>query len=93
MIVGTAEVKLYASWFTSLKEKRMISKSLIAQVRHKFNVSIAEIDEQDTHQTLILGIAWVTGSVRQSDSILEQIIRFIETNTEAEVRDVRHELR
>jgi hypothetical protein len=93
MIVGTAEVKLYASWVTSLKEKRMIAKSLIALVRHKFNVSIAEIEEQDRHQTLILGIAWVTGSVRQSDSILEQIIRFIETNTEAEVQDVLHELR
>jgi hypothetical protein len=93
MIVGTAEIKLYASWVTSLKEKRMLAQSLIARVRQKFNVSVAEIEEQDTHQTLVLGIAWVTGSVRQADSILEQVVRFIESSTEAEVQDVLHELR
>jgi uncharacterized protein len=93
MIVGTAEITLHASWITSLKEKRMLAKSLIAQVRHKFNVSIAEVEAQDTHQTLIIGIAWVTGSVRQSDSILEQVLRFVENNTEAEIQDIQHENR
>jgi uncharacterized protein YlxP (DUF503 family) len=93
MIIGTAEITLHASWIGSLKEKRMLAKSLIAQVRHKFNVSVAEVGAQDTHQTLIIGIAWVTGSVRQSDSILEQVLRFVENNTEAEIQDIQHEIR
>ena len=71
----------------------MLAKSLIAQLRKKFNVSVAEVEAQDTHQTLVLGIAWVTGSVRQSDSILEQVLRFVEDNTEAEIQDTRHEIR
>ena len=93
MIVGTVEIKLYAAWISSLKEKRMLAKSLTAQLRHKFNVSVAEVEAQDIHQTLVLVIAWVTGSVRQSDSILEQVLRFIESNTEAEILDSRHEIR
>lgn len=53
MIIGTVEIKIYAAWVESLKEKRMIVKSLIAKTRNKFNVSIAEIAEQDTHQTIV----------------------------------------
>ena len=71
----------------------MLAKSLTAQLRHKFNVSVAEVEAQDIHQTLVLGIAWVTGSVRQSDSILEQVLRFVENHTEAEILDSRHEIR
>ena len=93
MIVGTAEITFHASWISSLKEKRMLAKSLMAQVRHKFNVSSAEIGAQDVHQTLVLGIVWVTGSVRQSDSILEQVLRFVENSTEAEIQDIQHEIR
>ena len=93
MIVGTVEIKLYASWVSSLKEKRMVVKSLIAKTQNKFNVSIAEVNEQDTLQTIILGIACVSGSVRQTDSILDQVIAFVEEHTDAEVLDILRELR
>lgn len=93
MIIGSVEIKLYASWVLSLKEKRMVVKSIIAKTQNKFNVSIAEVEEQDTLQTVVLGIAWVTSTVRQADSILEQLLTFIEDNTDAEIVNVLHELR
>ncbi len=93
MIIGTAEIKLYASWVSSLKEKRMVVKSIIAKTQHKFNVSIAEVAEQDTLQSIVLGIACVTGTVRQADSILHHVIEFIEDNTEAEILDILREFR
>jgi len=93
MIIGSLEIKLYAPWVSSLKEKRMLVKSIIAKTQHKFNVSIAEVDEQDTHQTIILGIACVAGTVSQSDSILDHVIAFIENNTEAEMMDIQREIR
>lgn len=93
MIVETAEIKLHAPWVSSLKEKRMIVKSLIARTRNKFNVSIAEIAEQDTHQTIILGVACVTSSVSQADSIIEHIIALIEGSTEAEIMKITREIR
>ena len=39
-----------AEWVTSLKEKRMVVKSLVEKTKHKFNVSVAEIENQDIHQ-------------------------------------------
>ncbi len=93
MIVGTVEIKLYAPWISSLKEKRMIVKSLIARTRNKFNVSIAEIAEQDTHQTIILGVACATSSVSQADSIIDHVIALVESSTEAEIIKIDREMR
>ena len=93
MIVGTIEIKLYASWVESLKEKRMIVKSIIAKTRNKFNVSIAEIAEQDTHQTIILGVACATSSVSQADSIIDHVIALVESSTEAEIIKIDREMR
>ncbi len=93
MIVGAAEIKLHAPWVSSLKEKRMVVKSIIGKVRNRFNVSIAEIAEQDTHQTIILGLAWVAGTVSQADSIVDHVLGFIESNSEAEIIEVQREMR
>ena len=93
MIVAIAEVKLYAPWVNSLKEKRMVVKSMIAKVQNKFHVSIAEAGENDVHQTIVLGIACVAGDAAQGDSILDHVLNFIEENTEAEITDVQREVR
>ena len=45
------KIKLYAPWVHSLKEKRMVVKSLLAKIRNKFQVSVAEVEAQDVHQT------------------------------------------
>ncbi len=93
MIIGTATVRLYAPWVHSLKEKRMVVNSVIDKVQNKFNLSIAEIEAQDTHQTIVLGMACVTGSVRLADSIIDTALAFIGAHTEAEILDVRREIR
>lgn len=93
MIIEAATIKIYAPWAHSLKEKRMIVKSLIAKTKNKFNVSIAEVDAQDIHQTIVLGLACVAGTVAQADSMVESILTFIEDNADAEITEVRRELR
>lgn len=93
MMVATAQVKLYASWVHSLKEKRMIVKSIIAKVHNKFNVSIAEVDENDIHQTIVLGIAGIAGDTAQADSILDHTLNFIEGSTDAEIINIEREVR
>lgn len=92
MIVKTIVIKLYAPWVHSLKEKRGIVKSICSKVSNKFNVSIAEVDEQNTHQTIVLGLAYVSIDAVQADRIYEHIINFIEDNTDAEMVDVIHEI-
>ncbi len=93
MIVGTLRIKLYAPWVHSLKEKRMELKSIIARTENKFKVAIAEVDAQDVHQTIVLGIACVTQTTSMADSVLDKVMEFIEGNTEAEIVEVEKEIR
>ena len=92
MVIGTMIIKLHAPWVHSLKEKRMVVKSISAKVSNKFNASVAEVAEQDLHQSIVLGIACVTTSVAHGDSILDTIINFVESNTEAEIIEIQREI-
>lgn len=92
MIVGSAKITIHAPWVHSLKEKRMVVKSLCAKARNKFNVSIAEVEEQDIHQIVALGISVVSTDMRQTESILDEVVRFIESNTEAEITNIEREI-
>lgn len=92
MVIGVIKLKLYVPWVHSLKEKRMIVKSLCGKVRNKFNASIAEVEEQDTHQTIVFGLSCITSDTSHADSILDSIINFIEGNTEGEILQIDREI-
>lgn len=92
MYIGALQIELRAIWVNSLKEKRMIIKSLIAKTKNKFNVSISEVDKQDNHKMIVLGIACVSNSNSQIHSILDNVISFVEENTEAEIIDIHKEI-
>jgi len=91
MIILFMKVTLRASWVHSLKEKRMVVKSIVQKLKNKFNISVAEAENQDTHNTLVIGIAGICANSAQSDSIMEHIITFIESNTDAEIIDIKKE--
>ena len=93
MIIVAVKIKLYAPWIQTLKEKRMVTKSIIAKTRNKFNVSISEIDDQDRHKTIILGIALVADSIARSDTIIDKLVKFIENNHQAEIQEIIREFR
>ena len=71
----------------------MIVKSLIARLQNKFHVSAAEIDEQDTHQIIVIGVAAVVPHSAMADSLMDEILQFVEDNTEAEILDETREIR
>ena len=84
---------MYAPWVHSLKEKRMIVRSMIAKLQNKFHVSAAEIEEQDTHQIIVIGVAAIVPHQALADSLMDEISRFVEENTEAEILDEAREIR
>ena len=92
MIIGTAKIHLFANWVHSLKEKRMVVKSIIDKTKHKFNVSIAEIEDQDLHQSIVIGIACVSTDKRHADSQIQNVINFIEDNTDAMIQSIETDL-
>ncbi len=93
MNIAAMTFRLHAQLVHSLKEKRMIVKSLIAQLQNRFHVSAAEIDEQDTHQIIVIGVAAVVPHNAMADSLMEEISQFVETATEAEVLEETREIR
>ena len=93
MLVGTLQIKCYAPYVHSLKEKRMIVKSISGRLKSLFNISVGEVGQQDIHQTIIIGIATIADSTAQCDSILDHIIDFVEENCEAEMTEVIREIR
>ena len=93
MKVLTIEVKLYAPWIQSLKEKRMVIKSLVAKIINKFHVSVAEIDAQDVHKTIVIGIAMIVDSEIKGDLMEECFVNFIEDSTEAQILEIVSEIR
>ena len=88
MFVLCAELTFYIPQATSLKDKRQVRRSIIEKTRHKFNVSVAEVDTQDILQTLTIGIAVVSGDAAHSRNSIDEIIRFMENNADAELTAV-----
>ena len=93
MRIAAMTFRLHAPWVHSLKEKRMIVKSLVAKLQNRFRVSAAEIDEQDTHQIIVIGVAAIVPHNAMADSLMEEISSFVEDNTEAEILDEEREIR
>ena len=92
MIVAVALLELHIEYAQSLKEKRMVVKSLRDKLRHRFEISAAEVGLQDVHQRAQLGIAFVTGSRPTAEALLEKIQDFVETSTDAVVSGWTSEL-
>ena len=93
MKISVMTFRLRGSWIHSLKEKRMVVKSLIAKLQNKFHVSAAEIDEQNTHQIIVIGVAAIVPHNAFADSLMEEISLFVEENAEAELIDEQREIR
>lgn len=86
------KINLRASWVHSLKEKRMVVKSIISKLSNTFNISVCEVENQDLHQRITIGISKVDLGYSQCDSYIESIVRYIENNTDAEIIGIEDEI-
>ncbi len=77
MNIGVCKIRLRLPENLSLKGKRQILKSIIARVDNKFNVSVAEVDDQDLWQVATLGICCVSNDKRYTNEVLSKIVNFI----------------
>ena len=78
MVLGTLRVSLHIDHSHSLKEKRMVVRSLVERLRRRFNVAVAEIDDQDVWQVATLGAVVVSGDTRHADEMVQALLRAIE---------------
>ena len=86
----SAKLTFYIAHANSLKDKRQVCRSLIDKTRQRFNVSIAEVDTQDIHRTLTVGVAIVSGEAAHAERSLNEVIRFMEEHADAELIKVEY---
>ncbi len=78
MVIGICQLHLRIPENHSLKGKRHVIRKLIDRVRHRFNVSISEVGDNDLWQRAQIGICTVSNDRRHINSSLDKVIDFIE---------------
>ncbi|HSD71441.1 MAG TPA: DUF503 domain-containing protein [Thermoanaerobaculia bacterium] len=91
MVVAYALFDLHLPGCRSLKEKRMIVRSLKARLRNEFEVSAAEVGSQDLLARAELAVAAVGPDQVPLDQLLQNILTFVEENLDGELLNYRNE--
>ena len=92
MHIRSVKLTFYIPQATSLKDKRQVCRSIVDKTRRRFNASVAEVDTQDLHQTLTIGISTVSGDASHAQNYLDEIIRYIEGHADAELTEVETDI-
>lgn len=92
MIIGTCKIELRLFSPNSLKEKRRILNSLIERLKNKFNISVAEVGNNELWQKSTLGIAVVTNNTSHANEVLDKVIDFIDDFADVEIISVNIEI-
>jgi len=92
MVVGLCHITLLIHDNRSLKGKRQVLKGIIEKVKHRFNVSVAEVGSNDLWQRAEVGFAAVGSDAQFVNSVLDKVLCFIEDMQTAEVVDSRLEI-
>ena len=90
--VAVGTVELHLPDVDSLKGKRHILKGLKERVRQRFEVSVAEVDHQDTWQRATLAVACVSPDSRHANEVVSKALDFIEASVDGHVIDVQIEI-
>jgi uncharacterized protein YlxP (DUF503 family) len=83
MIVAVALFELHIEYAQSLKDKRMVVRSLRDKLRRRFNISANEVAFHDVHQRARLGISFIADRRDSADSLLDRIQNFVEAHGNA----------
>ncbi len=86
MIVGACRVTLRLPENSSLKGKRQLLRSLTTRLRNKFNVAVAEVEDNDRWQIATIGVTCVSNDARHAREMLDRVVAFIQyTRLDAEL--------
>lgn len=91
MIVGILTVDLMIPESNSLKDKRQVVKSVVDGIRHRFNVSAAELGSLDSWRRAVIGVACISNDKEVANTLLNRVLATIESNPRLSVTDCRLE--
>ncbi len=91
MHIGVCKIWLRIPQSHSLKTKRRVIKSLIARLKNRFNIAIAEVEALNAHEAAVLAAVSVSNDAAHLNKLISHVITFIEANVDAEVVDYKTE--
>ena len=77
--IGVCRLSLHLPEVRNLKAKRQVSRSLTARIRNQFNVSVAEVEDNDLWQRLTLGVTCVSNDSAHANEVLSRVVSFVES--------------
>ncbi|MDP3025367.1 MAG: DUF503 domain-containing protein [candidate division Zixibacteria bacterium] len=92
MVVGICTIELHLPESGSLKSKRQILKRIKDRIRNRFNVSLAEVENNDLWQRTTLGVAAVANQGKFVNQVLSQVIEHLHKESGVVVLDYSMEL-
>lgn len=92
MLVGTMTAQMYMHGIASLKEKRSIVKSVIGRLKSRYNVSVSEVDQQDSRSSAVIGIAVVGNDSQFIGQQLDAALNFMRNDTRFYLGQVDREI-
>ncbi len=87
MIIGVLQLELTIPGADSLKAKRMVLRSLKDRVRRNFNVSVAEVDDNDQWQSAVVAVVAVSNDQRFTNQILSQVVELAQRQRDLVIDD------
>ena len=87
MVIGALDVDIRIPSADSLKAKRMVLRSLKDRIRQSFNVSIAEVENNNQWQSAVLAVVIVSNDRRFANQVLSKVVDFMEKTPDLTVDD------
>ncbi len=93
MNIGTCKISLRLPENDNLKGKRRVLQSITSRVKNRFNVAIAEVEDNDRWQIITIGISCVSNDARHANSVLSNVVDYIDSiRGDAEMVDYQLEI-
>ena len=93
MHVGVCRIMLHLPDSRSLKDKRQVARSLSARIRNKFNVAVAEAEDQELWQRLTLAVCCVSTDPAHANEMVSKVVDFVEeSRRDLELLDYQTEI-
>jgi len=93
MIIGICKIALFIPGSQSLKDRRRVVKSLKQKLRNEFNLSVAEVEDENLWQRATLGLAVVASDGQFADQVLAKAVDLVLRQADVELIDYQTEIR
>ena len=92
MFVGALELDILLGDVHSLKQKRSAVRPVVAELRRRFEVAVAEAGHLDLHRRALIGVSCVASDVGHVTEVLDRCERMVAARPELELLSARHRI-